>query len=168
MELLNLVDVMDEFVYNAFNGYFQVLEKVGYMKQKNIDSLLVLNFLYELIYHDYRGYIKEEDYHTIEKALNCLYGTNCLIPYPDYLKMGKLKLGEMTEVLDRIKVNEEVLSVYDKRITDNDVLIEDNIRRLDEAERRVTDIENTKVVKGKNHIVNIPAIDLSQFDAIND
>jgi hypothetical protein len=74
----------------------------------------------------------------------------------------------MTEVLDRIKVNEEVLSVYDKRITDNDVLIEDNIRRLDEAERRVTDIENTKVVKGKNHIVNIPAIDLSQFDEIND
>ena len=82
--------------------------------------------------------------------------------------MGKLHIGEMTEVLDRVKVNEEVLAVYDKRITDNDVLIEDNIRRLDEAESRVTDIENTKVVKGKNHIQNIPDIDLSQYDQVED
>ena len=109
---------MDEFVYNAFNGYFQVLEKVGYMKQKNIDSLLVLNFLYELIYHDYRGYIKEEDYHTIEKALNCLYGTNCLIPYPDYLKMGKLHLGEMTEMATRIKNLEDTTVVKSRDLVD--------------------------------------------------
>lgn len=72
------------------------------MKQKSIDSLLVLNFLYELLYKDYRGYINEEDYHTIERALNCLYGTNCLIPYPDYQKMGKLCLGSTTELAQRI------------------------------------------------------------------
>lgn len=98
---------MDNFVYNAFDGYFQVLEKVGYMKQKNINSLLVLHFFYDLIYHDFRGYISEEDYHTIELALNCLYGTNCLIPYPDYLKMGKLHLGEITELACRVKTLEE-------------------------------------------------------------
>ena len=159
---------MDNFLYNAYSNYFHALETTGYMKQKNVESLLILDFYYQLIYQDYRGYINKEDYHTLERALNCLYGTNCLIPYPDYLKMGKLHIGEMTEVLDRVKVNEEVLAVYDKRITDNDVLIEDNIRRLDEAESRVTDIENTKVVKGKNHIQNIPDIDLSQYDQISD
>ena len=47
--------------------------------------------------------VNKEDYLTIERALNCLFGTNCLMPYPDYLKMGKLKLGEMTEMAQRIK-----------------------------------------------------------------
>ena len=167
-EQLNFVDVMDSFVYNAYDRYFQTLKKVGYMKQKNVESLLVLNFYYHLLYHDYRGYVSKEDYHTIEKALNCLYGTNCLIPYPNYLKMGKLKLGEMTEVLDRVRVNEATLKEHDLRIKDNDVLIEDNIRRLDEAENRVTELENTKVVKGKNHIQNIPDIDLSAYDDVEE
>ena len=105
---------MDNFVYNAFDGYFQVLEKVGYMKQKNINSLLVLNFFYELLYKDYRGYVKKEDYHTIEKALNCLYGTNCLIPYPDYLKMGRLRLGEMTELSHRVEEIENTKVLKEK------------------------------------------------------
>ena len=138
------------------------------MPNKDSQKALVLSFYWDYIYNMPGHILKRDEYMLVEKALDCLYGSTCLIPYPDYLKMGKLHIGEMTEVLDRVKVNEEVLAVYDKRITDNDVLIEDNIRRLDEAESRVTDIENTKVVKGKNHIQNIPDIDLSQYDQIND
>ena len=165
---IDLVDVMDEFVYNSVSKYFHALSVTGYMKQKSVNSLLVLLFYYHLIYHDYRGYISREDYNDIEKALNCLYGTNCLIPYPDYLKMGKLKLGEMTEVLQRTKAVEYYSKELDQRILDNDVLIEDNIRRLDEQGNRLVAVENTKVVKGKNHIQNIPDIDLSSFDSIDD
>lgn len=98
---------MDEFVYNAVCRYFEYLHLTGYYKYKDVKSLLVLLFFYDLIYHDYRGLISKEDYRTIERALNCLYGTTCLIPYPDYLKMGKLKLGEMTEMAQRIKNIEE-------------------------------------------------------------
>ena len=159
---------MDNFVYNATNSYFHTLGTLGYVSNKKVQSLLVLIFYYNLIYHDYRGYIKKEDYHTIEKALNCLYGTNCLIPYPDYLKMGKLKLGEMTEVLSRTKAVEEYSKELDQRILDNDVLIEDNIRRLDEHGNRLDAIESTKVVKGKNHITNIPDIDLTPYDVVED
>lgn len=78
---------MVNFVYNAINNYFTVLTKLGYISNRNAQSLLILQFYYNLIFNDYRGYISKEDYRTIEKALNCLYGTNCLIPYPDYLKM---------------------------------------------------------------------------------
>lgn len=51
----------------------------------------------------------------IEKALDCLYGSTCLIPYPDYLKMGKLHLGEMTELVQRIEnlENTNVLKAFD-------------------------------------------------------
>ena len=106
---------MDEFVYNAVNGYFHTLENFGYSRYRNIRSLLVLIFFYNLIYRDYRGFIKKKDYQTIERAMNCLYGSSCLIPYPDYLKMGKLKLGEMTEVLDRVKALETVKVVKGKK-----------------------------------------------------
>ena len=224
---------MDNFVYSAISGYFQTLEKTGYFKYSNVQKLLILIFYYNLIYHDYRGYVKKEDYSAIEKALNCLYGTNCLIPYPDYLKMGKLKLGEMTEVLSRTKAVEDYSKELDQRILDNDVLIADNTMRIDESgarsddyaahfvivdsrlhdhdvtlashgdrldihdsrlddhdehfntvderldtaeerldnhdetllnhEDRIVAVESTKVVKGKNHIQNIPDIDLSSF-----
>lgn len=159
---------MDNFVYNSLTKYFHALSQLGYMSDKKQHSLLILLFYYHLIYHDYRGYISKDDYHLIGQALNCLYGTNCLIPYPDYLKMGKLKLGEMTEVLDRLKSQEDYSGQLSQRVYDNDVLIEDNIRRIDESYSRITALENTKVVKGKNHIQNIPDIDLSSYDVIDD
>ena len=82
---------MDEFVYDAIDKYFSVLGKTGYMNSKSTNGLLVLIFLFNLMYYDYRGYISQEDYRTIERALNCLYGSSCLIPYPDYLKMAGCK-----------------------------------------------------------------------------
>lgn len=78
---------MDNFVYNTISNYFNVLSKTGYISNRKAQSLIVLIFYYNLIFNDYRGYISKENYKTIEKALNCLYGINCLIPYPDYLKM---------------------------------------------------------------------------------
>ena len=134
---------MDRFVYNTFDNYFHALENTGYIKQGTVNNLLVLDFLFNLMYRDYRGYISKEDYHTLDKAINCLYGVNCLIPYPDYLKMGKLHLGEMTEVLSRTKSLEDYSEELDQRILDNDVLIADNTRRIDENESRLNRAEAT-------------------------
>lgn len=97
------MDVMDEMVYEALTRYFTTLEKKGYMSYDNVFKLLVLNFYKDFVYNDYRGLITKEDYRLIERALNCLYGTTCLIPYPDYLKMGKLHLGEITEMACRLR-----------------------------------------------------------------
>ena len=72
-----------------------------------MEKLLILCFYRDFTLQDYRGLINKDDYHLIEKALDCLYGSTCLIPYPDYLKMGKLHLGEMTEVLERVKKVED-------------------------------------------------------------
>lgn len=101
------VDVMDEMIYNGLNSYFHALELKGYMSYSNMEKLLILIFFRDFVFHDYRGILSLEDYHTIEKALDCLYETTCLIPYPDYLKMGKLHLGEMTEMAQRVKTIED-------------------------------------------------------------
>lgn len=98
---------MGEMIYNALCRYFNVLEKTGYMAIDNALKLLVLIFYRDFVYSDYRCTITKDDYRLIERALNCLYGTTCLIPYPDYLKMGKLHLSEVTELACRIKALED-------------------------------------------------------------
>lgn len=98
---------MDEMIYNALVSYYHVLEVKGYMSHQHAVKLLVLTFFRDFMFEDYRGLITKEDYYELERALDCLYGSTCLIPYPDYLKMRKLHLGSMTEVAQRIKNIEE-------------------------------------------------------------
>ena len=117
---------MDSIIYNSITKYYNVLEKTGYMPYGNVLALLVLCFFRDFVYHDYRANISRGDYHTIEKALNCLFGSNCLIPYPDYLKMGKLHIGEMTEMAQRVKTLEDtdVLKAFDADGTgESDIVI---------------------------------------------
>jgi hypothetical protein len=193
---------MDNYVYNVIDQYFNTLSKFGYVSNRKVEELLVLIFYFNLLYNDYRGYISSEDYQDIGRALNCFYGNNCLMPYPDYLKMGNLRIGDVTELAQRTKALEEYDKELDRRILDNDLLIEDTIKRIDEHgtrldehdkhlttndehlqqldgniallgnqvtnhEGRITTIEATRVVKGKNHIQNIPDINLSAYDLIN-
>lgn len=97
---------MDEMIYNGLGRYFHALELKGYMSFKDMEKLLILIFFRDFVFHDYRATLTLEDYHVIERALDCLYGITCLISYPDYLKMGKLHLGEMTEMAQRVKTIE--------------------------------------------------------------
>ena len=120
---------MDEMIYNALTSYYNALEKLGYMSNSQAQKLLLLIFYRDFVFNDYRGLISKEDYQLIERALNCLYGTTCLIPYPDYLKMGKLHLGETTEMAQRIKNLEDtnVLKVmhdkeYDPETCQSDII----------------------------------------------
>ena len=98
---------MEELIYNSLTHYFSVLKKTGYYKYSDVLKLVVLMFYNDFVYTDYRGFLSKDDYRLIERALNCLFGSTCLIPYPDYLKMGKLHLGEITEVAQRVKTLEE-------------------------------------------------------------
>ncbi len=98
---------MDEILYEALTKYYHALEMQGYMPNMHSFKLLALIFYRDFVYHDYRGLLSKEDYRLIERALDCIYGTSCLIPYPDYLKMGKLHIGEMTEMANRVKTLED-------------------------------------------------------------
>ena len=124
---------MERIVYNALCNYFHALDLKGYMPYKDSEKALVLSFYWSYIYKFPGHILTRDEYMLIERALDCLYGSTCLIPYPDYLKMGKLHLGQMEEIDARLKA-----------------------------------VENTKVVKGKNHITNIPDINLEPYDDVDD
>ena len=121
---LNPVAAMERIVYNTLGNYFHALELKGYMPQKDAAKALVLSFYWDYIYNLPGHILRRPEYMLIERALDCLYGSSCLIPYPDYLKMGKLRLGQMEEI-----------------------------------DYRLTEVENTKVVKVKEHVTDIPDID---------
>ena len=123
---------MDELIYNGIGSYYNALEKTGYMSYANMQKLLLLIFYRDFVFHDYRGLLSKEDYRLIERALDCLWGSTCLIPYPDYLKMGKLHLGEMTEMAQRIKNAENTKVVKVKETSDGDT---------DAYEKVINDIE---------------------------
>ena len=117
---------MDRIVYNALTSYYHALEMKGYMPHYHAEKLLVLTFFRDFILEDYRGLITKSDYRKLERALDCLYGSTCLIPYPDYLKMRKLNLGSLTEIAQRVKnvENTEVLKAIDADGTwDSDIII---------------------------------------------
>lgn len=82
------VDVMEvtNDVLNAVNRYFHTLSNLGYKKDKDVDSLIVYLFLEEFLCSSMSRFITETDYNTIDRALYCLYGTSCTVPYPDYKK----------------------------------------------------------------------------------
>ena len=111
---------MDRMIYSILDNYFNALGKLGYISYSQVEKLLILVFYRDFVYNDYEGLISKEDYHYIERALDCLYGSSCLIPYPDYLKMGKLHLGEMTEMAQRIKRAEDTEVVKVRAIEDGD------------------------------------------------
>ena len=121
---------MDEILFEALSKYFHALELRGYMSKIHSMKLLVLSFYRDFVFKDYRGMLSKRDYCFIEKALDCLYGTSCLIPYPDYLKMGKLYLGQISEVAERLRnvENKEVVKVMKPEFetedsTDTDIMV---------------------------------------------
>ena len=117
--------VMDEILFSTLTDYYKVLQRRGFFSYSGVMKILVLCFFRDFVLHDYRGILSREDYHEIEKALNCLFGSTCLIPYPDYLKMGKLHIGEMTEMAHRVRTLEdtEVLKAFAGDNENSDIVI---------------------------------------------
>ena len=75
MEDFNLITI------DTLNKYFNILSKKGYVKNKEVNKVIILTFLSRLL-NDFSEYITEEDYNDIIKSVYCL--SDCLIRLPKY------------------------------------------------------------------------------------
>lgn len=120
---------MGEEVYNSLTSYFTSLKNIGYRKQSEVNKLLVFITIQEVLDNDFRGLVSEEDYDIINKALYCLYGSTCLIPYPDYYNKKTTRImdtGSMYELTHRIENLEKdtaAMSTDLETIKDKPILI---------------------------------------------
>ena len=77
----NTVDAITDISYKAVNRYYKVLSTFGYYNQEEVNKMLVLFHIEELLNGQMQVYLSDEDIKIISKALNKLYGSNCLIDY---------------------------------------------------------------------------------------
>lgn len=75
MEDFNLITI------DTLNKYFDILSKTGYVKNKEVNKVIILTFLSRLL-NNFSEYITEEDYNDIIKSVYCL--SDCLIRLPKY------------------------------------------------------------------------------------
>ena len=73
-------------ITKSLNNYFSALSKIGYISYDIVSELILCIFLYEVLNGLFDNIITEEDYKSIENCLYCIYGKNCLIPYPEYTR----------------------------------------------------------------------------------
>lgn len=78
------MDGLDNLAYTGVSNYFKALSAFGYKGYKEVDKLLVLLFIEGLLRGPLSLYIDECDYKTITNVLYCLFGSTCLIPYPEF------------------------------------------------------------------------------------
>lgn len=76
---------MEDLVNTSLDRYFNTLSKFGYKSYSKVGKLIILIFIEELLRSDCKSFITDEEDMIIHKALYCLYGSTCLIPYPEYV-----------------------------------------------------------------------------------
>lgn len=86
------MDIRKE-AYDSLDRYFTSLSVTGYRSYTEVYKLLVLSFIEELLY-SFPGMVSENDYRLFSKVLENIYGTSCLIPYPDYKKVAERAMEE--------------------------------------------------------------------------
>ena len=102
-------------VYTAITKYFGHITNTGYMRQDNVNKLLLLIAVYNLLDNDFRALVSEDDYKLINNALYCLYGSTCLIPFPDYYNNKANRVmykGSISELAHRVGITESTLNEY--------------------------------------------------------
>lgn len=78
---------MDDLLYESCLRYFTSLANFGYKNDEDVKKLLFYVYIQELVNEpSLKTCITEEDLRSMEQALSQLYGTTCLMPYPNHCK----------------------------------------------------------------------------------
>lgn len=72
------MDNLDQVTYKSLQTYFKALELYGFKSPSDVDKLLALVFIRNFIEY-FNGMFTGEDTTMMEKALNCLTNSTCLI-----------------------------------------------------------------------------------------
>lgn len=88
--------------HESLKRYFNSLFKFGYKKYPDVEKLLVLTYIDDLLEYSLFGFMTEEDYNIIIRALNCLGGSACIIDYPSYATYDSLIRKQNNNITPRI------------------------------------------------------------------
>lgn len=98
--------------YTAVSRYFSRLANFGYIPNAEIDRVLALIAIKRLV-NNYL--LNEAQYRIAENALNCLWGSSCMLPYPEYLVQHSLVATDKEAIYRFTEEGED-------RITEDDMM----------------------------------------------
>ncbi len=104
-------------LHQALKAYFNILRRTGYKKYSQVDDLLILSAIEDIMNGPMAEYVTEDDFRIIDKALYCVYGRSCMIPYPNWKKALKPLIKTLPK---EIRITEDELL----RCTEKDLLRE--------------------------------------------
>lgn len=87
---------------NTVNRYFNSLSKLGYRNYTDVYKIIILTFLEELLDYDFFGFVSEEDYNAIMKAIYCLADNTCTIEFPSYATYDDIFRKSSVDLTSRI------------------------------------------------------------------
>lgn len=76
------MDAITKISFEAIKRYFHTLSIFGYKSYGDVNRMLLLLYIEEILTGEMAFYVSEDDLRIISGALNCLYGSDCLIDYP--------------------------------------------------------------------------------------
>ena len=98
---------LNNIALDSLQRYFTVLESIGYISQGETNKVILLQFLQEIL-QEYPYFITEEDYTTIERVVQCLSSSTCLIPYREYQQLSLPVIGYVFSIPIRITQDEDI------------------------------------------------------------
>lgn len=99
---------------DILENYFNILSQTGYYKYSSVYKILVFLFIDDILNTEMNTFITEDDYKLMVDILECLYGSECLIPYPEF--------KELTSTLSTILGSSSIYRItndYSTRITED-------------------------------------------------
>lgn len=99
----------------AIQRYFTTLSQFGYKSYTDVDKMTVLFFLEEVLAYDFLDFITEDDYRHIVNALYCMFGSTCLIGFPEFANYDSLIHKTKVHLTPRI-TEDSVLRTCEKDI----------------------------------------------------
>ena len=138
---------MDNVVYESIKRYFTSLSMFGYKSYNDTYKLLYIISIRDFIYNDFRGLITEDDYRIIGRSLYNVFGTTCLLPYPQFCKskgMNDLHLGSITELAHMVQRTQGLFEQYKQDISGTVDTYEQNVdKKIDTLETTIDEYKTS-------------------------
>lgn len=118
---------------DALMEYLQTVEQTGYFPIDKVEQLMCFILVDDFLNTELNEFVSEEDHQLLSRFLYCIYGRNCLLPYPNFVNevphigtvipgwsgMSAFRLTESRELryperTDRVRTSEYGTGVWSK------------------------------------------------------
>lgn len=108
------METLDELAYTGLQNYFHAVSVFGYKSYKEVSKLLTLLFIDDVLDGSLSYYVTDDDYRLFTEVLYNMFGTTCLVPYPEF--KCNVTLNQDLTLLPRVSENNIIRISEDEAI----------------------------------------------------